>query len=603
VARALLVQCVLSAATLLLFAELARSLFDSRRAGVAAALMGAVFLPYASMASQLLSETLFIFLIAAALLAFEAARRRGLPWRWLLAGGLLWGLATLTRPVGLYALPLLLLWALLGARRSSGAGWHSFDMRPALALLLGVVLVVAPWTARNYAVHGHLILVDTNGGTSFWLGNLLEPDERELQFVWNRTIPNLAEREDAAVARALANIQREPLTFLARTRNKAVALWQFDTRLFIANAPIGITLDERSLAFALASDAQYVVLLLLALLGVVAMRGSERNLPLLGWPLYGTLLSAISLGHPRLRLPLLIAMFAYAALPLAHPRLVWERLRAQPWRRWLLLLGVLALALLWYARVYGPFLQSQFWIAQSYLTDDTADVERAITAMPTNYLPYVRLGDLWRSQGDAIGALVAYSDASIRAPQNTYVHTQQLDLHRRTNNPAGVRAEMAAIAAVGWDNNQLYDWAWDAIPATTGARLDIDAPAPGLMRGVYAPQQTPDGRAFRWTHARAQIRFEQPGATRLRLLLRAPRPATPVQVHYQGEWLTTLDVGTEWRSYSVELPPPPPGLSPSIDAQIVELRVPTVVRSTEQPYPRGVALAEAWLATAGPEEP
>jgi 4-amino-4-deoxy-L-arabinose transferase-like glycosyltransferase len=592
VARALLVQCVLSAATVLLFAELARSLFDSRRAGIAAALLGAGFLPYASMASQLLSETLFIFLIAAALLAFEAARRRGLPWRWLLAGGLLWGLATLTRPVGLYALPLLLLWALLGAQRR-------FDVRPALALLLGVVVVVAPWTARNYAVHDHLILVDTNGGTSFWLGNLLEPGERELQFVWNRTIPNLAEREDAAVERALANIQREPLTFLARTRNKAVALWQFDTRLFIANAPIGITLDERSLAFALASDVQYAALMLLALVGVAAMRSSERNLPLLGWPLYGTLLSAVSLGHPRLRLPLLIAMFAYAALPLAHPRLVWQRLREQRWRRWLLLAGLLLLALLWYARVYGPFVQSQFWVARSYLTDSTLDVERAIFTMPANYLPYVRLGDLWRSQDDPAGALVAYSEASKRAPQNSYVHAQQIDLHRRLDNPDSVRAEMDAIAAVGWDNNQLYDWAWDAIPATTGAQLAISAPAPGIVRGVYAPQQE-DGRTFRWTHERAQIRFTQPGATRLHLLLRAPRPATPVQIHYQDEWLITLEAGPAWQTFEVELPPPPPGTRPSVDAQIVELRTPTTVRSPQQPYPRGVALAEAWLATDEP---
>jgi hypothetical protein len=271
-----------------------------------------------------------------------------------------------------------------------------------------------------------------------------------------------------------------------------------------------------------------------------------------------------------------------------------ERLRGQAWRRWLLLSGLIVLALLWYARVYGPFIHSQFWIARSHLTGSTADVERAIVAMPTNYLPYVRLGNLWHSQGDPAGALVAYSEASKRAPQNTYVHAKQLDLHRRQNNPDGARAEMDAIAAVGWDNNQLYAWAWDAIPTTTGARLAVDAPAPGIMRGVYAPQQA-DGRPFRWTHAQAQIRFAQPGAERLRLVLRAPRPATPVQIHYQNEWLTTLEVGTDWQTFEVDLPAPPPGTRPSVDAQIVELRAPTVVRSPQQPYPRGVALAAAQL--------
>jgi 4-amino-4-deoxy-L-arabinose transferase-like glycosyltransferase len=592
VARAMLVQCLLSVATLLLLAELARTLFNSRRAGVAAAAMGAVFLPYASYASQLLSETLFIFTIAAALLIFTAARQRGMPWRWVLAGGLMWGVATLTRPVGLYAVPLLLLWAGFGSWQAAGRTTWKVAAPPVLALLVGVVAVVAPWTARNYAVHGHLIIVDTNGGISFWLGNLREPEERQMQFIWNRTIPNLAEREQAALDRALDNIQREPLTFLARTRNKAVSLWQFDTRLFVANAPIGITLDERALWFAALSDAEYVALMILAVVGVVLARRPEISLPLLAWPLYGTLLSAVSLGHPRLRLPLLVAMFVYAALPLAHPREVWARLRAASWqRRGVLLAALVALVLVWYARVYAPFIQSQWWLARARLSNNLAFVERAIDAMPDNYLPYTTKGDMLRARSDTVGALLAYEHAAERAPQNTYVHAQRLDLYRHLDNAEQAQNAMHTIAAVGWNNNMLYRWAWDNLPAASGPMLDVGAPAPGIMRGVYAPERD-EGRAFRWTMERAQLRFVAPEAERLLLELRAPRPATPVEVFYQGHHVADLQVGTDWQEVAIPLPA---SSALPTDVQVVELRAPTYVRSTAAPYPRGVALARVRL--------
>lgn len=609
---AMLVQCCVSAATLLLLAHTARSLFASRRAGVAAALMGALFLPYASYASQLLSETLYIFMVALALLLFEQARRHALGWRWLLAGGVAWGLAALTRPVGVYALPLIIIWVARAARgeQQQWQHWLRGATTRAAAVLLGFVLVVAPWTARNYMVYHHLVLVDTNGGVTFWLGNLLEPGERELQGVWNRTIPNSAERQQVALARALENIRREPLTFLARLRYKTVSLWQLDTRLFVANAPIGITLDERSLWFALASDAEYVLLALLALAGIVLARPSERNPIILAWPLYGTLISAAALGHPRLRLPLLVTLFVYAALPLAHPRLAWHRLRRSSWwQRFALLAGGGLFAFLIYASAYIPFARSQVHLLAARPSgDNTAAIGRAIAAAPDNYLPYVALAEQREQQGDLAGALEAYDQAARRAPQNTYVHLKQLDLRRRLGDAAGARQAMEAIAAVGWDNNLVYEWAWERMPASTGGRLDVTAPAPGVLRGVYAPEH--DGeRAFRWTMGRAQVRLgqlpapaggqqRQPEQVCLSLVLRAHRPATPVEIYLHPdpkhgessppacEEAAVLRVGTAWQQFDI-VTEEAPGL--------LELRAPARPHSTGEPYPRGVALAEAWL--------
>jgi 4-amino-4-deoxy-L-arabinose transferase-like glycosyltransferase len=615
---AMLVQCVVSVATLLLLAATARSLFASQRAGIAAALMGALFLPYASYASQLLSETLYIFMVALALLLFERARRHAMEWRWLVAGGLAWGLAALTRPVGVYALPLIMLWvawAVWKARANSGNWFARLRAagRRAAVVLLGFVLVVAPWSIRNYTVYHHLVLVDTNGGITFWLGNLLEPDERELQGVWNRTIPNSARRQQVAMARALENIHREPLTFLARMRYKTVSLWQLDTRLFVANAPIGITLDERSPGFALASDAEYVLLALLALFGVVLARPSEHNPIILAWPLYGTLISAAALGHPRLRLPLLITLFVYAALPLAHPRHTWDRLRRSSWGRYATLLaGATLFAFLFYAHAYIPFARSQAYLLAARLGGGESTIEQAIAAAPDNYLPYLALAEQRMQQGNIPSALEAYGQAAERAPQNTYTHLQRLDLHRRLGNEEGAQQAMEAIAAVGWDNNLLYEWAWEQMPASAGRQLDVTKPAPGLLRGVYAPEH--DGeRAFRWTMGRAQVRLgavptlaggqHQPTTSEqlcLSLVLRADQPATPVRVffhHSPGqspppgkapyEEVATLQVGPSWQQFNISMGDTPGG--------VLELRAPARPQNTDAPYPRGVALAKAWL--------
>lgn len=593
---AMLVQIGLSLGIVLLLAEFARSLFNSHPAGVAAAMLGAVFLPYASYASQLLSETLFIFLTTASLLIFEAARQRGLDWRWLLAGGLVWGLATLTRPVGLFALPLLVIWVMIAIPGSWRATWQR-RLGHGLVLLVAFGLVIVPWTVRNYAVHERLILVDTNGGTSFWLGNLRDPAERDLQFVWNATIPNLADRQQVAVRRALDNISREPLTFLSGIRNKAVSLWQFDTRLFIANAPIGITLDERSLPFALAADLQYVVIMLLGVVGLAAARRNAYSLPLLVWPLYGTLLSAVSLGHPRLRLPLLIAFLVYAALPLAHPRTVWQQIRQSRWRSGFLVVGVIGLALLWYGRVYLPFAQSQFWLARAALTSSEAGqeqaIDRAIALQPDNYLPYVALGQLRREQNDPVGALGAYRQAAERAPQNTYTRLQLFDIYRELNDPAGAQRELEAVAAVGWDNNQLYAWGWRHLPAAPVAELPMAAPAVGLMQGVTAPERDTE-YTYRWTYERAQLRLGATDASMLELVLRAPLSDTVVSIWYKSERIATVTVAPRWELFRIPLPIDE-GLPANDNQNWVEIRTEPVVTGPEQPYPRGVAVAEVRL--------
>jgi 4-amino-4-deoxy-L-arabinose transferase-like glycosyltransferase len=137
----------------------------ARRASLAAATIAAVYPPLVWTAAYALSEALFwpVGLAAAWLIdrAASDAEPGGTPRPWLvLAGGAVTGIGILIRPTLLLFVPLVLLW--LVARRR---------MLPAAALTAGLLLALVPWTARNYAHYGRLMLVASDGGVTFWTGN------------------------------------------------------------------------------------------------------------------------------------------------------------------------------------------------------------------------------------------------------------------------------------------------------------------------------------------------------------------------------------------------------------------------------------------------
>jgi 4-amino-4-deoxy-L-arabinose transferase-like glycosyltransferase len=145
------VNCLLGGLSCVLTYLLARHLFEEQPARVAGWL-AAFYLPHAWFATQFYSENLFAPLLGAATLM--VMRSQGL------AGGLLLGLAILTRPFALLLAPLWIAWLAWGHRWSIAA-----------LLAIGAAAVVGPWTYRNSLVHGQATLVATNGGSTFYGGN------------------------------------------------------------------------------------------------------------------------------------------------------------------------------------------------------------------------------------------------------------------------------------------------------------------------------------------------------------------------------------------------------------------------------------------------
>ncbi|MCH9025210.1 MAG: glycosyltransferase family 39 protein, partial [candidate division Zixibacteria bacterium] len=83
--------------------------------------------------------------------------------------GLIFGLAAITRPNIIIVVPFLALWLFFRHRKPS-LDWK-ISIRPALVMVAGLFLAIAPVTIRNYAVTGDLILISSQGGINLYLGN------------------------------------------------------------------------------------------------------------------------------------------------------------------------------------------------------------------------------------------------------------------------------------------------------------------------------------------------------------------------------------------------------------------------------------------------
>jgi 4-amino-4-deoxy-L-arabinose transferase-like glycosyltransferase len=161
-----LFNAALGVASIALVFFIARRLAGTRPAALAAALT-AGFPNLVFHTGVLLTETLFIFLLLAALCVLIA-----IPWRAgepraarLLGFGALVGAAALVRPLVLVLLPVLPLAVLAGR-----LGWRRAATATALAAL-GALLLIAPWSLRNARVMGAPIAISTNLGDNLCVGH------------------------------------------------------------------------------------------------------------------------------------------------------------------------------------------------------------------------------------------------------------------------------------------------------------------------------------------------------------------------------------------------------------------------------------------------
>lgn len=158
--------CILGAVSCYLIARLGAAL-SGFRVGLVAGCIAVLYWPLIYFDAELLTVGVEVLLNVALLWALLAAGQRG-SWGLFLLGGVLWGLATIARPNVLALAPAIWLWGWMTAPPRSSFGRR---LRAPLLTTLGLAVMVAPVTIRNYVVGGEAILVASTGGINFFIGN------------------------------------------------------------------------------------------------------------------------------------------------------------------------------------------------------------------------------------------------------------------------------------------------------------------------------------------------------------------------------------------------------------------------------------------------
>ena len=161
-----LIQHIMGSFSCILVYFLARKLYN-RSVAIIASLIASTYGILIYFESELLLDSLLVFFDLILILYLLNTEDNPKSYRWLVAGMIL-GLSALTRPNILFCIPFIWLWIYLTFKRR-------IKMKTVLAygaiFLLGVILLVAPVTLRNYIVGKDLVLIASQGGINFYLGN------------------------------------------------------------------------------------------------------------------------------------------------------------------------------------------------------------------------------------------------------------------------------------------------------------------------------------------------------------------------------------------------------------------------------------------------
>jgi len=142
--------------------------FFSRRVGITAGLGAAACWTLVYFDNELLIVPVIVFLDLLLILILEAAYRKP-TWSRFAAGGVILGLSAIARPNILIVAPALLVWIVLVVRRS-GAGWRG-GMLHSLAFAIALLAPILPVTARNMISGDDCVLIASQGGVNFYIGN------------------------------------------------------------------------------------------------------------------------------------------------------------------------------------------------------------------------------------------------------------------------------------------------------------------------------------------------------------------------------------------------------------------------------------------------
>ena len=362
-----------------------------RRTALIAGTIQCIYPMLVTLEAELLLDPLFMLIVQASGYAFLIWSDRKTH-RFLFLASFLFGLAAITRPTILALAPLVTLGVVWQLRRPARQ-----MLRPALVLLIGMAIPIGVVFARNVAVASDPVLIASQGGINFYIGNNEASDglhavlPQPLGHNWRTAdVRYIAEKGTGRqlkpgeiskywFGRGIDWIVHNPVDFAILTLK----------RIWFSFANIEIDNNRSQLALiSQVSIVRYVplgfgVIFVLATLGLVTRWGGSVQMRWIIAVVVGfTLVNALFFVNSRFRLTLLPAYFILAAAWLDDLTMHWrEKLRHRN---------------LWPTLVIGTavtFLPSLFFQYQHMSQDETSK------------------GLLLYNNGDFAGSLVHYRNA------------------------------------------------------------------------------------------------------------------------------------------------------------------------------------------------
>lgn len=291
-------QSCAGAAGVLLVGWLAGQLAGARSAAIAA-WIAACYPPLVAIAARAFSEALFwpMGLAAAAVLSVAARAADARATRLSAVAGIVAAAAALVRPAMIVYIGLAGLWL----------AWRRWPAR-VVAFALGAALVIAPWTIRNDARDGRIVLIAADGGVNFWIGN--HPRAVGDGDLASNVDLQIAHAQFRNAHEALSERQLEPIYYREAfgwiVTHPGDWLKLEAAKLFYLVVPAGPSYRLHSVRYYLASAGPYLIMLPFAVMGLWRLGARRRRLPGV-WLLAASAIvtALVFFPHERYRIPVI----------------------------------------------------------------------------------------------------------------------------------------------------------------------------------------------------------------------------------------------------------------------------------------------------------
>lgn len=154
-----LIQTLLSSVTILIFYRIASLLFGNIIASITSFGV-ALYPPLIYYSAKMTPTTFFIFLMSLTLLLILEMSSKNIFFK--ILAGIVLGLSLLCGPLAFALFPALIIWYFIK---------KTIPLKEIFLVIIISLIVLVPWTIRNYSVHHCIVPVTTQFGVNFWIGN------------------------------------------------------------------------------------------------------------------------------------------------------------------------------------------------------------------------------------------------------------------------------------------------------------------------------------------------------------------------------------------------------------------------------------------------